>query len=184
MDPILKDWLQAGAWLATAIGVIITIVKFWSEVKAGRLQREQDLRWRQAQAGKALNDEMQTDEFAWAALQMLDSDRRTFKTPAGIEVAVVHDDIAPALDVSRGLDDDKSTFIRDSFDTLFYFMAMLEHYISSGLIRHDDVAYPMEYYVPLLARHRLEVSCYLERYGLWRTRGFLERYDAWHTSRR
>jgi hypothetical protein len=37
----------------------------------------------------------------------------------------------------------------------------------------------MEYYVPLLARHRGDVSDYLDRYDLWRTRTFLERYKSW-----
>jgi hypothetical protein len=178
MDPALKDWLQAGAWVATAFGVVVTVVKFWSEVKQGRLQRDRELRWRQAQAGKALNDEMQTDEYAWAALQMLDSERRTFKTSTGT-VEVIASDITAALDADAGRGDEKGTFIRDSFDALFYFMAMLEHYISSGLIRPEDVAYPMEYYVPLLAMHEREVSEYLRRYDLWRARTFLERYEAW-----
>ena len=58
-------------------------------------------------------------------------------------------------------------------------MAMLEHYISSTLIREDDVAYPMEYYVPLLTDFKPQVADYLKCYGLWRTRKFLERYEAW-----
>jgi len=75
--------------------------------------------------------------------------------------------------------DEKSTYIRDCFDTLLYFMAMFDHYISSTLVLSEDVAYPMEYYVPLMAKFRTEVTAYLERYNLWRTKEFLARYPAW-----
>jgi len=182
MDQFVKDWLQALAWFATAIGVLVTALKALSELEATRLQREQDLRWRQAEVGKALNDEMQVDKLAWPALQMLDSDSRTYKTRAGSEVEVAQRDISPALDPAGGRDDEKSEFVRDAFDTLFYFMAMFEHYTASGLVRAEDVAYPMEYYVPLLANHYDAVSRYLTRYNLWRTTKFLDRYQAWRSA--
>ena len=180
MDQGLKDWLQAGAWIATAVGLIVTVVKFWSEIRQGRLLRERELRWRQAEAGKSLNDEMQTDERAWAAMQMLDSERREFELPNEEKVIITQDDLARALDPANDNNDEKSMYIRDCFDNLFYFMAMLEHYISSTLIREDDIAYPIEYYVPLMAEFRPQIAAYLNRYGLWRTCVFLERYEAWH----
>ena len=61
--------LQAAAWIAAAGGLIVTILKFLSELREGRRQRERDLRWRQAEAGKSLNDEMQEDQRAWAAMR-------------------------------------------------------------------------------------------------------------------
>lgn len=179
MDQGLKDWLQATAWIATAVGLIVTAVKFWSEFRQGRLQRERDLRWRQAEAGKGLNDEMQTDDLAWAAMQMLDSERREFKLPNGETVTIMQADIATALDPETRSTDDKSIYIRDCFDTLFYFLAMLQHYIANTLIRYDDIAYPIEYYVPLMAKFKPQIANYLSKYNLWRTREFLERYEAW-----
>jgi len=179
MDQGLKDWLQAGAWLAAAIGLFVTVIKFWSEFREGRLQRERDLRWRKAQAGKSLNDEMQEDEYAWAAMQMLDSEHREFKLPSGETATITQTAIATALDPAICSNDEKDIYIRDCFDTLFYFLAMMEHYISSTLILEDDVAYPIEYYVPLISTFRAQIAAYLARYGLWRTRLFLERYSAW-----
>jgi hypothetical protein len=180
MNQMVKDLLQAAAWIATFGGVVVALVKFLAEIRDTRQQRERDLRWRQAQAGKALNDEMQTDAKAWAALQMLDSPSREYSPKEGKILTVATDDISAALDPAAHVPGETDEFIRDSFDTLFYFMAMFEHYISSGLIRPDDVAYPMEYYVPLLARHYRAVSAYLDKYDLWRARKFLERYPAWH----
>jgi hypothetical protein len=182
LDQSLKDWLQAGACYA-AIGLFVTVIKFWSEFRESRLQRERDLRWRKAQAGKSLNDEMQEDEYAWAAMQMLDSEHREFKLPSGETATITKAAIATALDPAICSNDEKDTYSRYCFDTLFYFLAMMEHYISSTLILEEDVAYPIEYYVPLIATFRPQIAAYLERYGLWRTRLFLERYKAWRDTK-
>jgi hypothetical protein len=179
MSQGLKDWLQAAAWVATAVGLVIAAAKFWLEVRAGRLQRARELRWRQAEAGKSLNDEMQTDDRAWPAMQMLDSEGREFTLPNNDKVTITQADIAIALDPANKKEDDKSVYIRDCFDTLFYFMAMLEHYISNTLICAEDVAYPIEYYVPLMIPLRVEITAYLKRYGLRRTSIFLQRYPVW-----
>jgi hypothetical protein len=211
MNPTLKDWLQAGAWVATAVGLIFTALKFRSEVKERETQRvkeqearkrqrqkeieqrdnelkqraneqkqrKDDLRWRQAQAGKSLNDEMQTDPKAWPAMQMLDSSERRYILPSVERVSISKQDVRAALDVNTTAGDEKSVYIRDCFDSLFYFMAMMEHYISSTLILYEDVAFPMEYYVPLLANFRREVAAYLDKYKLTRTVEFLKRFPAW-----
>ena len=183
MEQGLKDWLQAGAWIATAVGLVVTVVKFWSEFREGRLQRQRDLRWRQAEAGKNLNDEMQTDHRAWAALQMLDSARRKFKLPNEETMTITQGDISKALDSANVSTDEKSIYIRDCFDCLFYFMAMLEHYISNTLILQDDVAYPIEYYVPLIAKFKPQIAAYLKKYKLGRTSIFLNRYQAWRDAK-
>jgi hypothetical protein len=179
IDTNLKDWIQAISWAAAGAGVIVAFLKYWSEVRAGREQRAADLRWRQAEAGKSLNDEMLTDPKAWAAMQMLDYSGRTFDLPSGEQVPITHNDVADALGPKTENLTEKQVFIRDSFDSLFYYMAMLEHYIASTLIRSEDVAYPLDYYVPLLAQFKAQVSSYLSRYKLTRTGVFLSRYDAW-----
>lgn len=181
MEQGLKDWLQAVAWIAAAGGLILAVLKYLVELREGRVQRQRELRWRQAEAGKSLNDEMQTDERAWPALQMLDldSESREFKLSDEEKVKISPADIATALDPLNHQHDEKSVYIRDCFDTLFYFMTMLEHYISSTLICADDVAYPLDYYVPLMTKYRPQIAAYLKRYGLSRAQVFLERYPAW-----
>src|SRR5262245_14231962 len=179
MDQGLKDWLQATAWIATAIGLIVTAVRFWSEFREGRLQRQRDLRWRQAEVGKGLNDEMQTDDRAWPAMQMLDSEEREFKLPNESKVTITTAEISTALDPNSKSSDETSIYIQDCFDTLFYFLAMLEHYISNTLICYEDVAYPIEYYVPLMAQFKPQIANYLKEYKLSRTQKFLERYQSW-----
>lgn len=169
---------QVAAWLAAAATFFVTALKILKELRDGRKQRELELRWKQAEAGKSLNDEMQTDERAWPAMQMLDSDRREFVLSGDQKVVINQADIAAALDPETA-SSPKTDFIRDCFDTFFYFLAMFEHHISNGLVRQEDVAYPIEYYLPLLARHRNVVDKYLANFNLARTRKYLERFQAW-----
>src|SRR5688572_23062052 len=137
-----KDWLQAGAWIAAAIVAILTVIKFWSEFTQAREQRDRELRWRQAAAGKDLNDEMQDDALAWPALQMLDFSGREFELPSKNRIAITHQDVRDSLNPRTPVVDEKNIYIRDCFDSLFYYLAMFHHYINSGLIRRDDVAFP------------------------------------------
>jgi hypothetical protein len=170
-----RDWIPVLSWLAGALGVFVAAAKFRSEVQSNREQRERDLRWRQADAGKKLNDEMLDDREAYAALQMIDSGSRQFELPSKHTVVVTTEDWLQALDPKAIREDEKSVFIRDCFDSAFYYMATLEHYVQSGLVRVDDVAYPLRYYIPLMKKHRQAIDAYLETFGLLEARRLLER---------
>jgi hypothetical protein len=177
----IKDWLQAVAWVATAAGIIIAAVKLWTELRMTREQRERDLRWKQAEAGKSLNDEMLEDPRAWLALQMLDYPGRTFELlPSKKSATVTYNDLRLALDPSTETSDDKVLDIRDCFDSFFYYLAAFQHHIQNTLILPTDVAFPMEYYVRLLARLRPQVDAYLTHYGLTRSKDFLATFPVWN----
>ena len=175
----IKDWLQIIAWVATAIGLIVTVVKFRSDFKEGRDQRKIEFRWKQAEAGKSLNDEMQKDEFAWAAMQMLDSYSRKFKIPGNNKIEEInYSDIKEAF---KDEDEDtnyKYVYIRDCFDFLLYYMTMMNHYTATTLILEEDVDYPIKYYIRMMKdEFRNEIDAYLERYKLDGARKFLESYE-------
>lgn len=180
LDQNTMRWLEVLSTAVAAIAVIVTAAKFLAELRLGREQRAQDLRWKQAEAGKALNDELQLDPQAWAALQMLDGDGRIVTLPSGRQVAITHEQVRAALRGEADGDSERAVHVRDCFDALFYYFATMHHYAAQGLILRDDVAYPLEYYVPLLARTmRAEVMAYLDRYGLTRTWRFLAAQPAW-----
>jgi hypothetical protein len=170
----VRDLLQAGAWLASVLLAILTVVKFWSETKLSREQRERDLRWRQAQAGKELNDEMLTDPEAWAALQMIDSEGpRSFKLPSEKFEDIGKDDIRAAL-ANTSDANEKPAYIRDCFDSLFYYLAMLQHYQQSTLIQSADVEFPIHYYLSRLRDLESPVREYVDQFKLVRTKQFLQ----------
>lgn len=176
MSTDFKAWIQVIAWLATGVGAAVALIKFAADNKAGRLQRERDLRWKQAEAGKKLNDEMLTDSEACAAMSMLDYSGRTFTLPSGAKTTITTAMVADALDPETPVESETQIFIRDAFDSLFYYMAMLEHYTARGLILAEDVAHPSEYYIPLLAQYGRQVFGYLAKYRLNQTVAFLERF--------
>jgi hypothetical protein len=161
MPPVnehLKDWLQVAAWAAAAIGALVAAAKFWFELRAGREQRELELRWKQAEKGKELNDELLTDPTAWLALQMLDYEGKKFSLPSKREIAITYADLRRALDPSLLADTEVDAYIRECFDSLFYFMTFLQHYIRCTLILAEDVAFPLDYYIPLLAKLQPQVK--------------------------
>jgi hypothetical protein len=174
-----KDWLQAIAWIAATLGAVVAAFKFWSELRLGREQRAQELRWKRAQAGKALNDEMMDDPLAWPAMQMLDYPGTSFELPSKSVEVIERSDLRFALDPNNKASKEKHVYIRKCFDSLFYYMATMEHYTASTLVDPEDIAFPLEYYVPLLAEFRDVVDAYTERYHLERVRLFLNRYPTW-----
>ena len=179
IDPNLKDWIQTVSWGGTAIAVVIAFAKYLSELRQNRKQRASDLRWRQADAGKKINDEMLADPEATAARCMIDYNGREFEVAPGRKEVVTEVDYLAALDPSKLDTNAKVIYVRDCFDSLFYYFATLDHYITSGLVRLDDVSYPLSYYVRILSGHRTVIEGYLDHFRLDGARGFLDRFSVW-----
>jgi hypothetical protein len=179
LDHNLKDWIEAFSWLAAISGGLVAVFKGSYELRQNRLQRAQELRWRQAQAGKQLNDEMLADRAAKNAMDMLDWDGNSYQTGTGQIVPVSKEDWVRALRVTHTEFNDKEKFVRDCFDNLLYFMGVLEHHISRGLVLFEDVAYPIEYYADLMARDPSVLAAYIETYGFSRSEDFLTRFPRW-----
>ena len=179
LDPQAKDWIQALSWLAAAVAAVVGVLKVLFEMRQNRAQREQELRWRKAQAAKALNDEMLEDRPSLAAMTMLDWDGREFEVKPGQVVAIDTTDMIYALRVREKSFSDTEAFVRDAFDNLFYFLGLFEHSISRELVDFEDLVHPIEYYVQLMARHRPALDDYLTAYGFTRAASFLRRFESW-----
>jgi hypothetical protein len=175
-----KDLLQELAWLATAITVIVTIVKSISESKLSREQRARDLRWKQAEAAKSLNSQMLNDPLSKDARLMLDFPDGTVEIPpTKTRVPITEKDICLALSTEPGSTDELHAYIQRCFDNLFYYLATLEHYIDTTLVVSDDVKFPVDYYVRLLDEYQPEVDNYLAKNHLYRAQAFLKRCRSW-----
>ena len=180
----IKDWTQIAAWTATAIGIIVAIIKYVSEQKQNRQQRELqleqrkvELRWKQAEAAKKLVDEMLTDELALAAIKMLDWNDLEYEIKPGLRDTINKSDYLSALR-TKDLDfSNKEAYIRHCFDSLFGYMAMMEHYIKSELVLVDDIAYPLGYYLKIMDRNREVFINFLSYYELDRTLNLYARLD-------
>lgn len=149
-----SNLLQNLAWLAAAGSLILSLVSYLSQQILNRQQRQLELRWRQAEAGKKLIDEMLSDENALAAMKMLDWNDVKFEIAPGNFQSVWEKDYLQALRIENLNFTDKEMFIRNCFDSLFYYAAMIEHYLKSNLIVFEDVAFPLDYYYKTMRRHK------------------------------
>lgn len=173
VDANLKDWVQLLSWIVAVPTLLVTVFRFRTDLTLGRKQRALDLRWKQADAGKKLNDEMLEDDEADAAMQMLDYEGREFELPSGVSEPITHSDVRDVLNPKTPIESERQIYIRDCFDSLFYYMATIDHYAERELVHRDDVAFPLDYYIPRLLKFQPELNAYLHEFNLTRAQAFL-----------
>src|SRR5689334_14801935 len=119
---------QLGTWIVGIIGGLVAATVAIAQQIQNRRQRERELRWKQAECGKKLIDEIFHDPYSNAATLMLDSWQRSYSVPDAGKMDIDWDDhVRPALNVdSWDNEDPKSSFVRDSFDMLFYLLDRFE----------------------------------------------------------
>jgi hypothetical protein len=116
-------------------------------------------------------------------MTMLDWDGRDFEYKTGVVEAITKSEMLASLRTVNTNFSDKEAFVRDAFDSLFYYFGILEHNVRRGLVDFSDLEYPVEYYVTLLAKHRAVFDNYLMVYGFSRGRSFLDRFPNWCDAR-
>lgn len=187
LDPNLRDWIETIAWLVAIVGGGLAFIKYISVQRHHQTRRQEeleqhrlDLRWRQADAAKKLIDSLLADSQAWTALRMLDSWSQTFEIAPGRPVVITPDQWITALRFATDTAaPEVDTLVRESFDRLFFHMAMLEHRVGTGLVHFEDVSFPLSYYVAIMRGDRAVYQGYLKRYNLDRAQRFLNRFDEW-----
>jgi hypothetical protein len=177
--------LVVGGGLVTALMAVVTAM--------GTLrQRRREHRWRQAELGKRVLDELFADPFSRDACYMLDVERRQYPALRGADTTVSFAEVRDALRLARervqlqkrlSASDDlspKHIFICDCFDVLFYRLNRLEHFIENKLVRFGDVVTPLEYYAKRIQPYRQEFEDHMGAFQHDRAVKLLERYwDPW-----
>jgi len=171
---------QVGAWIVAIVGGLIAAgLAIWQAAQ-NRQQRALELRWKQADSAKHLIDEIFHDEFSNCATLMLDSWDRAYPIPGASKVKIPWEDVVRALKVqSFDTEDLKSIFVRDCFDTLFYYLDRFEHFIQVGLTTFEDLRMPTQYYVDMMAEDKALFVSYIKycKYtNIWQ---FLDRFPKW-----
>lgn len=153
---VTKDLIQALAWIGTVIATVFAAFKAISEVRANRLQRAEELRWKQANAAKEIIKDIHSNNRAGNAAAMLDWSegkcRLTFEGNKSVEISY-EKDVIPALrkPLSECLDLDRD--IVYCFDWFFYYINRIEHYIRTNLIEFEDVEDICRLYSKKIKRH-------------------------------
>src|SRR5260370_27595918 len=173
---------QVGGWRVAGVGGLTAAALGILQAIQNRQLREKELRWKQAESGKHLIDEIFDEDLSNSATLILDSWDRTYKVPGGDKVKLAWNDVVRALDM-KFFDEDnpQNDFVRDCFDMLFYYLDRLEHLIQAGLTTFEDVRLPIEYYVDMLAERedRTVIEAYIRACKYQKIWKFLDRFPAW-----
>src|ERR1051325_3526385 len=139
-----------------AVPVGVSLILAWKAVaewKRSNEQRETDLRWRQAEMAKSCLDEL--SPYARHALKMLDWDGRNYElTDKTLTQPIFHHTRRDSLRTQNPSfpPGDDGPFIRDAYDDLFDAFERFELFIRIRLIRFEDVAGVLRYYVSKMAQ--------------------------------
>jgi hypothetical protein len=114
---------------------------------------------------------------------MLDSNERMYQIGPQSTVLITAADMLDALRVPEPPQSPTYDFIRDAFDTLYYYVDRLEHFIQVGLTSFEDISSPLDYYVDYLAEDKDLHASYIALTRYTRVRKFLERFDNWRNPR-
>lgn len=157
-----EGWTIFASAIVTAIpliGTAVAVLRAVHEMRLGREQRceelherQQELRWKQAQLAKQVLDEAWADRGARDALVMLDWSGRSFDDHGRRTPPLTHPAVAHALRVAKTPFTPGEQFIRDCFDRLLEAITRTEHFVRIGLIHFDDVRDRWTYYVALAGR--------------------------------
>ena len=182
------DFWQVWQWRIAVFGGLMTAVLGVSGAYAALQQRRIEHRWKQAQLGKTILDELFADPFARDACYMLDVERRRYPALAGDDKVVTREDVLVALRLAEQRAErrtsrlpladlgEKHVFICDCFDVLFYRLNRLEHFIETGLVRFDDVITPLEYYAECIRPDRDVFTSHMRAFQHERAVKLLRRY--------
>ena len=131
------------ALVAMAVGI--------GQYRRGVSQSIRELEWRQAEMARTIIDGLPSDE-GWQAMTMLDwEEGRTYEIAPGTTVRILPHDVPVAIEAALRANGPKRTetqrFITDRYDRFLFQVSRLQGAVRSGLVRKDDVRFPIEWYV-------------------------------------
>ncbi len=168
---------------AAVIGGLVTAIVAVAQLARGVSQSVREFEWKQAEEGRAMIKAMLTDD-GWDAMTMLDfPEGRTYEIAADTKVLIRPPEVVVALQTSsseRAKRTDTQRFIIDRYDRLFFLVSQLQVAVRSGLVRKDDVAFPLSWYVEKrLCRHKQLLVDYMKENAARETLDFFVSLDAW-----
>jgi hypothetical protein len=126
-----------------------------------------------------------TSDEGWQAMTMLDwEEGRTYEIAPGTNVHILPADIPVAIEASLRTNGRKRTetqrFITDRYDRFLFEVSQLQAAVRSGLVRKDDVRFPLNWYVEKrLCPHKKLLLAYIAENSTDESRQYFESLDAW-----
>ena len=164
------------ALVAMAVGI--------GQYRRGVSQSMRELEWRQADMARTMVNAMMKEE-GWQAMTMLDwEEGRTYEIVPGTIVRIVPTDVPVAIEAALRKNGRRRTetqrFITDRYDRFLFDLSQLQSAVRSGLVRKDDVQFPLNWYVEKrLCPHRKLLLEYIAENSADEAKQFFESLDAW-----
>jgi hypothetical protein len=164
------------ALVAMAVGI--------GQYRRGVSQSMRELEWRQADMARTMITAMMKDE-GWQAMTMLDwEEGRTYEIAPGTTVRILPKDVPVAIEAAIRANGSQRTetqrFITDRYDLFLFQVSQLQSAVRSGLVRQEDVRFPLEWYVEKrICRHKKLLLAYMAENSTIESKQFFESLDAW-----
>lgn len=170
----LESYIKYVGFIGALVAAFSGIYQLWqSNVQSGR-----ELRWKQAESAREMVNRMMADE-GWKAMEMMDweDEGREYEINGQkekVNVAAVY----AALEKDESTDKDRH--IIDRLDRTFFLVSQLEAAVRSGLVRIEDVKFPLSWYAAkrMCPRRQLFES-YMKENAAPETLQFFQRLDEW-----
>jgi hypothetical protein len=154
------------------------------QYRRGVSQSMRELGWRQADMARTMINAMMKDE-GWQAMTMLDwEEGRTYEIAPGTIVRILPKDVPVAIEAALQAKGRQRTetqrFITDRYDRFLFEVSQLQAAVRSGLVRKDDVQFPLNWYVAKrLCAHKKLLLAYIAENSTAESKQFFESLDAW-----
>jgi len=175
------EWVgKYAAIISALVAATVGIGKYRRAVS----QSVRELEWKQAEMARTLVNGMMADE-GWQAMTMLDwEEGRDYELTPGTKVHILPRDVPVAIAASLRANGPQRTetqrFITDRFDRFLFTVSQLQAAVRSGLVRLDDVRFPLEWYVEKrICRHKKLLLAYMAENSTIESTQFFESLEAW-----
>ena len=174
-------------WIGKYAAILSALVAMGvgiGQYRRGVSQSIRELEWRQADMARTMVNAMMNNE-GWQAMTMLDwEEGRTYEIAPGVTVRILPQDVPVAIEAALRVNGRKRTetqrFITDRYDLFLFQVSQLQGAVRSGLVRKEDVLFPLNWYVEKrLCPHKKLLLAYIAENSTVESKQFLESLDAW-----
>ena len=141
-------------------------------------QRKQEFRQKQAIFARELIKDIFSDKRARHALTMLDFWEDKYEDLNGAKHHVTRPELQPALACEDCADEDKATFIRRCFESLYDHLEQAENLLEVNLLNISDIDTTFRYYMRRALEDDIKHPDFYVRYDYPKARRFVERFKS------
>ena len=176
IESLAKYVAIVSALIAASVGI--------GQFRRGVSQSVRELEWKQAEMARTVVNGMMDDE-GWQAMTMLDwEEGRDYEVAPGTRAHILPRDVPVAIEASLRANGPQRTetqrFITDRYDRFLFRVSQLQAAVRSGLVRKEDVRFPLEWYIEKrLCRHKKLLLAYMAENSTIESKQFFESLDAW-----